>query len=219
MIYDSNDGNHKFTIFVDEKKKIISNLLSTESIRSSIKIIMDDVKMLRTIYSVPAKSISDSQSDEQTNRWLRVRTGDIDCDMNPRVTITYKQKGVSTQESNSTTLQVEDYYEATHMFDLLGFIKSSTQETKRTKISCVYEGVKYVVCFDTWPWIEDYVFVTVSASTSAEKDDILGFIDLLGLSSKDNIRNFDIDQQYFKKYGKTASEMKNVRFDLPIDFQ
>ena len=47
-------------------------------------------------------------------------------------------------------MEVDDFYEANHMFELLGFQKTSTQETRRTKYVCFYEDIKYVICFDVW---------------------------------------------------------------------
>ena len=125
---------------VDRRLKCIILSLDYSSLLSIIQeatddpqIVMNDITMTRTIYQPP---ITLPHSDHQ---WLRIRVGDIDCEGNSKCTITYKEKSHLTQFPTEARIEVEDYYEATHMFDLLGFKKSSIQETRRTKYVCTYE--------------------------------------------------------------------------------
>lgn len=125
---------------VDRRLKCIILSLDYSSLLSIIQeatddpqIVMNDITMTRTIYQPP---ITLPHSDHQ---WLLIRVGDIDCEGNSKCTITYKEKSHLTQFPTEARIEVEDYYEATHMFDLLGFKKSSIQETRRTKYVCTYE--------------------------------------------------------------------------------
>lgn len=105
--------------------------------------------------------------------------------------------------------------EANHMFELLGFSRTSRQETKRTKYVCLYEGIKYVICFDTWPGLEEMLFLTIEPGTNAEKADVESFIDLLGIeTSKIKRKKVDVDTEYMTKYGKPASLIEDLQFDF-----
>ena len=101
------------------------------------------------------------------------------------------------------------------MFELLGFSRTSRQETKRTKYVCLYEGIKYVICFDTWPGLEEMLFLTIEPGTNAEKADVESFIDLLGIeTSKIKRKKVDVDTEYMTKYGKPASLIEDLQFDF-----
>ena len=172
-------------------------------------IVMKDITMTRTIYQPPVVS---PKSDHQ---WLRIRVGDIDCEGNSKCTITYKKKSHLTPFPTEARIEVEDYYEATHMFDLLGFTKSSIQETRRTKYVCTYEEIKYIICFDIWPGLEDIIFLTIDSGPNAENTDLMGFTDLLEierLAQKNG--NIDVDTEYVDRYGTPASRIPRLKFDF-----
>lgn len=112
-------------------------------------------------------------------------------------------------------MEVDDFYEANHMFELLGFQKTLTQETRRTKYVCFYEDIKYVICFDVWPGLEDTLFLTIEPGTNAEQADVESFIDLLGIETTKIERNkVDVDTEYLKRFSIPASLIDNLRFDF-----
>ena len=80
---------------------------------------------------------------------------------------------------------------------------------------CLYEGIKYVICFDTWPGLEEMLFLTIEPGTNAEKADVESFIDLLGIeTSKIKRKKVDVDTEYMTKYGKPASLIEDLQFDF-----
>lgn len=187
------DFRCKYILPVASQSEIV-NVISTRTDQAHV--IMDNVIMTRTIYQLP--NLSDSSNKNQ-HQWLRIRVGDIDCENNSKCTITYKKK-TGKNNPEEAKLEVDDFYEANHMFELLGFQKTSTQETRRTKYVCFYEDIKYVICFDVWPGLEDTLFLTIEPGTNAEQADVESFIDLLGIETTKIERNkVDVDWQPFPK--------------------
>lgn len=192
-----------------ETQGAIVEIVNTRT--ESSRIIMDNVIMTRTIYQLHDLLNSEKQNQ---HRWLRIRVGDIDCENNSKCTITYKKK-TGNHNPEEAKLEVDDFYEANHMFELLGLSRTSRQETKRTKYVCLYEGIKYVICFDTWPGLEEMLFLTIEPGTNAEKADVESFIDLLGIeTSKIKRKKVDVDTEYMTKYGKPASLIEDLQFDF-----
>lgn len=202
---------------IDKTKKFIVGYESIPTLIEKInkstdypRVVMKNVTMTRAIFRTPNFSNSNS-----SHEWLRIRVGDIDCEGNTRCSITYKKKSDADNFPTEAKLEVDDYYEATHMFNLLGFHKSSIQETKRTKYVCTYEEIKYIVCLDIWPGLEDIVFVSIDPGPNAEDIDVRGFVDLLHIEKlKLQSKHVDVDTEYKTRYGKTASEIKNLKFDF-----
>lgn len=202
----------KFIIETKYFGNILRNIYSNTSNDPEASLIMDNQIMTRTIYQLP----STPQSNK--HQWLRIRVGDLDCEGNSKCTITFKRKTLDSAKPKSAKLEVDNYYDAIHMFDLLGFKKTSTQETKRTKIVCFYESVKYLVCFDIWPWIEEITFITIEAGPNAEQLDFEGFLDLIDIEKyKLNKVCIDVDSEYKNRYNRTASDIPVLKFDFPID--
>ncbi len=203
----------------EKNNKFIIDSCNQNTIINAIKelkytSIMNSIIMTRVIYQVPRNN-----GGNQASEWIRLRTGDVDCSGNCRCTITYKSKNKNGANPQNAKLEVDDYYEAMHMLDLFGFNKTSTQQTRRTKLVCHYEDVKYTVCFDTWPELEELTFVTVDAAPNAEPIDIESFFDLLEIDKYKLEREFvDVDAEYIKKYGKPASLIKNLLFGISITF-
>lgn len=208
MQYMITDFRCKYILPVASQSEIV-NVISTRTDQAHV--IMDNVIMTRTIYQLP--NLSDSSNKNQ-HQWLRVRVGDIDCENNSKCTITYKKK-TGKNNPEEAKLEVDDFYEANHMFELLGFQKTSTQETRRTKYVCFYEDIKYVICFDVWPGLEDTLFLTIEPGTNAEQADVESFIDLLGIETTKIERNkVDVDTEYLKRFSIPASLIDNLRFDF-----
>lgn len=170
--------------------------------------IMHDKLMTRTIFDVSGKSTS----------WLRVRTGDVDCMCNPITTASLIDKttldGKSISDKKSIDLQLTDYYNAITFFKSMGLKVESEQETKRTKYVCHYDGIKYTICFDVWPKLEKYIFISITPATNADEEDLDGFVETTG------IRNYelgtfptDIDKAYELETGKIARAYDILRFE------
>lgn len=203
------EKNNKFIIESCNQKSIVNAIKELK-----YTTIMNNIIMTRVIYQVPRNN-----GGNQDCEWIRLRTGDVDCAGNCRCTIAYKSKKKNGANPQKAKLEVDDYYEAMHMLDLFGFTKTSTQQTRRTKIVCHYEDVKYTVCFDIWPELEELTFVTIDAAPNAEPIDVEGFFDLLEIDKFKLKRAFvDVDTEYCNKHGKPASLIKNLLFGIPISF-
>lgn len=169
--------------------------------------IMNNKLMTRTIFEVP----------EKKTMWLRVRTGDVDCTCTPITTASLLDKAPSGAGSNqlrkSIDLQLTDYYNDVAFFKNMGLTIVSEQETRRTKCICHYDGIKYTVCFDFWPNLEKYIFVSITPATNADKDDLEGFINSTHVKDY-NIEDFptDVDDAYLKITGQIARAYRYLRF-------
>lgn len=200
------DRRLKYIISVQDYTKLVKNM---QKATSDIRMIMNQITMTRAIYHPP------EMQGNENYQWLRIRVGDTDCEMNSKCTITFKKKLGATALPSEAKIEVDDYYEATHMFDLLGFEKTSVQETKRTKFVCTYEDIKYIVCFDVWPGLEEMMFVTIDSGPNAEDIDIMGFVDLLKIDQCAKKKGgIDVDSEYREFYGTPASEIPRLKFDF-----
>lgn len=194
-----------------------SNLpMIVESMRSDFpdppQVIMLDRIIRRTLYKVPLSS----ESSAEKVRWLRIMDGDIESDLQPRCTVTYKDKMKNMSDEEKSVLKVDNYDDAIHLFDLLHYEKVSYQENRRSKFACSLDQVKYIVKFDIWPKIEDVTFVSVSFASSANENSMSNFIDLLGLKEFNICRNqrADVDEEYKKRLGKPAMSIPMLTFDF-----
>lgn len=205
----------KYVIREGDQVSLINEMLDNPSV-SKTEILMKNKIMTRTIFQVPGNADDDTAND--VKEWLRVRVGDINCNGDVSCTITIKSKSSRSNKVESAKLEVEDYYEAIHMFDLLKLKKLSEQQTKRTKIVCNYENVKYIICFDTWPGLEDMVFLTVEPGQNAEDTDIAGFLDMLNIDgySLFKEKSIDVDEFYKKKYSCSATFIPKLKFGFDI---
>ena len=69
----------------------------------STKAIMIDRIVKRTLYKVPVHS---NDTGEKT-RWIRIMDGDVECDEQPKCTITYKDKMKNMSEEEKAVLKVD----------------------------------------------------------------------------------------------------------------
>ena len=206
------EQSKKFIIETKDVCNILHNIFENTSKEPEASLIMDNQIMTRAVYQLPKNPDSDK------HQWLRIRVGDLDCEGNSKCTITFKRKTLDSSKPTSAKLEVDNYYDAIHMFDLLGFKKTSTQETKRSKLVCFYESVKYLVCFDVWPGLEEITFIAIEAGPNAELMDFEGFLDLIHIEKyKLNKEYIDVDSEYKSKYNLVASDIPNLKFDFPID--
>lgn len=170
--------------------------------------IMNNKLMTRTVFEVPGK----------TTMWLRVRTGDVDCAGNPITTASLLDK--SSQQSGSRPIKksidlpLTDYYNDVAFFQNMGMCVVSEQETKRTKCICHHDGIKYTICFDIWPYLEDYIFISITPATNADAEDLEGFINSTGVKDY-NLSDFptDVDDAYCQVTGKIARAYRYLRFE------
>lgn len=200
--------------FLIQTKDIVTVVERLKSDIPSTKAIMLDRVVKRTLYKVPFYS---GDTDEK-NRWIRIMDGDVECDEQPRCTITYKDKMKNMSDEEKAVLKVDNYDDAIHLFDLLHYERASYQENLRSKFVCVLDGVKYVIRFDTWPKIEDVTFVTVTAASSAEDHSLSDFVDVLGLAEL-NIwpqPRVDVDKVYEERFGCPAMSIPEVTFEFDL---
>lgn len=199
-------------MIISASKKFVIEADNSDFIEERIRplaptCIMENKLMTRTIFGVPGKS----------TMWLRVRTGDVDCAGNPSTTASLIDKSISdggfTARKKSIDLQLTDYYNDVAFFKSMGLPVESEQENKRTKYICHYDGIKYTICFDVWPHLEDYIFVSITPATNADEEDLNGFIEAIGVRQY-HLSNFytDVDKAYEHVTGKTARAFAMLRF-------
>ena len=164
----------EFLVRTQDVNKIVERL--RQDIPSTKAIMLDRI-IKRTLYRVPVNS----DDAEEKIRWIRIMDGDVECDGQPRCTITYKDKMKNMSDEEKAVLKVDNYDDAIHLFDLLHYERASYQENLRSKFVCVLDEVKYIIKFDIWPKIEDVTFVSVTATASADDHSLADFVDALGL--------------------------------------
>lgn len=180
----------------------------------STKAIMLDRIVKRTLYKVPPHT---DDTGEKTH-WIRIMDGDVECDGQPKCTITYKDKMKNMSEEEKAILKVDNYDDAVHLFDLLHYERASYQENLRSKFVCILDQVKYIIRFDIWPKIEDVTFVTVSATSSADNHSLSDFVDALGLAELNicSQPRVDVDRVYEERVGCSAMSIPEVTFDFDL---
>ncbi len=204
----------KGTRYIIKKDKLVDVLRAILSIaKENVEEIVFEGLMHRAIFKLNLSS-----SHEGETAWLRVRSGDVDCDGQTNCTVTFKKKNHSIDDTQMTELAVSDYYTAIDFFMEIGHVLTSVQETLRTKYVFHYEGVKYIICFDEWPHIKDIYFVTVIPGDSASLDEFKGVCNMIGLDKlNEKYKVVDVDAVYREMFGKSASDIPNVRFNMPIE--
>lgn len=196
-------SSRRFAILAENINFIEDNISSL-----SLNCIIHEKLMTRTIFDVSGKSTS----------WLRIRTGDVDCMGNPITTASLIDKTIcqagDIPNKKSIDLQLTDYYDAVAFFKSMGLKIESEQETKRTKYTCHYDGIKYTICFDIWPHLEKYIFVSITPATNADPEDLDGFVETTGIYDYcSNNFSTDIDRAYELETGKIARAYEVLRFD------
>ena len=217
----------EFLVNTSSLPAIIQNM---KNCMASIKPIMQDSTIRRTLYKV----VSNDAESEVKTRWIRILDGDVDCDGTTRCTITFKdrKKDMSAKDEYAL-LKVDNYDDATHLFDLLGFEKSSYQENLRTKFVCIFDDVKYIIRFDIWPHIEDVAFVAIVSMSSSDERTICGLIEALDILqydirgdisesiNEDDINvpksGTDVDSMYLQRFNYPASLIPQVTFDFSLN--
>lgn len=174
--------------------------------------IMNNKLMTRTIFEVPHKE----------TMWLRIRTGDVDCAGNPITSASLLDKtrqgvamGLPCSVKKSINLELTDYYNDVTFFKNMGLRIVSEQETRRTKYVCHCDGIKYTICFDIWPMLENYVFISITPATNADDEDLEGFIKSTDVQIY-NLVEFptDVDEAYLQKTSKIARDYRYLRFEV-----
>jgi len=188
-----------------------------ERLRSDIpstRAVMLDRVVKRTLYKVPFHS---DDAGEKI-RWIRIMDGDVECDGQPKCTITYKDKKKNMSDEEKAVLKVDNYDDAIHLFDLLHYERTSYQENLRSKFICNLDQVKYIIRFDTWPKIEDVTFVTVTATSSADAHSLSDFVDALGLNELNvwSQPRVDVDKVYEERFNCPAMSIPEVTFEFDL---
>lgn len=206
----------KYIISQDRFVKVLDNIIDLTNC-GKIHEIMYEEKMHRSIFG-SNRSLSKLEETAEESFWIRIRAGDTNCDGSAPVTVTYKNKKHSKDETDSSRFIAEDYYSVVQFFKDMGFPLVSEQETLRSKYVFYYENVKYIICFDTWPHIDGWLFVTVTASDNVSQADFSQVCNSLQLPSLAmQVGYVDIDKAYEKKFGKKASEIRQIRFNIPLE--
>lgn len=205
----------KYIISQDRFVKVLDNIIDLTN-GGKIREIMYEEKMHRCIFG-SNRGLSKLEETAEESFWIRIRAGDTNCDGVAPVTVTYKNKKHSKDETDSSQFIAEDYYSVVQFFKDMGFPLVSEQETLRSKYIFYYENVKYIICFDVWPHIEGWLFVTVTASDNVSQADFSQVCNSLQLPSLAmQVGYVDIDKAYEKKFGKKASEIRQIRFNIPL---
>lgn len=205
------NNSYEFLVRTKDLDAIIKNM--RKNITSCHPIMIDQI-VKRVLYKVE----SVDELGENQIRWLRIMEGDIDCNGEQRCTITYKDKKKDMSGEAYALLKVDNFEDATHLFDLLKYVRTSYQENKRSKFVCMLDKVKYIIRFDIWPKIEDVVFVSIIVASSASQDDIDGFVDALDVRkfNKDENTMVDVDKIYESRFGRPARFIPEVTFDFEL---
>lgn len=217
----------EFLVDTTSVPAIIQNMKNN---MTSIRSIMRDSIIRRTLYKV----VSNDEESTRKIRWVRIMDGDVECDETTRCTITFKdrRKDMSAKDEYAL-LKIDNYDDATHLFDLLGFEKTSYQENLRTKFVCIYDDVKYIIRFDIWPHIEDVTFVAIASMSSSDERSICDLIEALDIlqydlrsdvlkTSIENDNNVpksgtDVDSIYQQRFNYPASMIPQVTFEFPLN--
>lgn len=210
----SSDLKYKFLIETENVEIIIDNIKKKVDESNYVEVMRNKI-ITRAIYQMPFL-------EKEEHRWLRILIGDVDCHRKTGVTITYKMKNTKDgQEKKIPKLRVEEFDQAKSFFESMGFVKSSTQENKRTKAYVIFENIKYMIKFDVWPQLEDLTFLTIDAVTPTDPRSKKAFIDILRLErydiSKDKI--VDVDDTYEKRWKFRASDIPELRFGFDLEEQ
>ena len=177
---------------------------------------MYEEKMHRAILGSRQNLHELEQTAGETN-WIRIRVGDTNCDGMSQCTVTYMNKNHNEDKTDRSQFVAEDYYSVVQFFEKIGFPLLSEQETLRSKYVFNYENVKYIICFDKWPHIDEMLFVTVTASDNVSENGITSVCNSLQLPQLAmQVRCIDVDKAYENKIGKKASEIRQLRFNMAL---
>jgi hypothetical protein len=177
--------------------------------------IMSNQYVRRALYKV----VQTDEEGKSKSKWIRIMDGDMDCNGPKKCTITYKDKDKDLTSEQNAVLKVDNFEDATHLFDLIGFQCTSYQENLRTKFICALDNVKYILRFDVWPGINEFIFININAKNSATQENINDFINVLGLNSFNVTQEKynDVDNIYRNKYSIPASEIPRVTFETDFE--
>lgn len=202
-------------IISEDRFSIILNNISDLSF-DDMQEVMYEQKMHRAIFGSKQNLSGLEQIAGETN-WIRIRVGDTNCDGTSQCTVAYLNKNHAEDKTDSSQFIVEDYYSAIQFFKKIGFPLLSEQETLRSKYVFNYENVKYIICFDKWPHINEMLFVSVTASDNVSETGLASVCNSIKLPDLAmQVGYVDIDKAYEKKIGKKASEIRQLRFNVSL---
>ena len=206
-----NEKDPEFLVRTQDVEEIVGRL--RQNIPSTKAIMLDRI-IKRTLYRVPVNS----DDAKEKIHWIRIMDGDVECDEQPRCTITYKDKMKNMSSEEKAVLKVDNYDDAIHLFDLLHYERASYQENLRSKFVCMLDEVKYIIKFDIWPKIEDVAFVSVIATASADDHNLADFVDALGLDEFNiwHQPRVDVDKVYEERFGCPAMSIPEVTFEFDL---
>ena len=141
--------------------------------------------------------------------WIRIIEGDIEyVGDTQRCTMTYiKSNEDDNKNENKDTLmlKVDNFEDAIHLAEKMGFTYKSYQENLRSKFTYELDDVTYLIRFDIWAQIPQYTVVEVGLFSSGQNDlsRIVKNLEILEYAEK-------LDQN-FTKYTEEEKEEKRIK--------
>jgi len=173
-------------------------------------------------------------------KWVRIMEGDIDHEGDTqRCSMTFiKKENGNNKKKDTLMLKVDNFDDALHFVNELGFVQKSYQENLRSKFHIKYRGAVFSLRFDAWPEIQKYIIIEIDLLSSREHA-FMDIIDALKIKNyllkintdtstigpwaeeEGNINlnagtSIDIDDLYKISIGKAATEMSNITFELGL---
>jgi len=146
----------------------------------------------------------DARLQQEKNAWARVR------DEGGKITASYKQlDGRTLHGTKEVCVTVNSFDDAKALFEALGLVVTSYQETKRES----WRLDELEIELDHWPWTEPYI--EIEAPDADAMKDIFA---KLGLDYTQAVFG-SVEVVYQNEYDvdeATVQNIKTVRFDLPV---
>lgn len=148
--------------------------------------------------------------------WIRIIEGDIEyVGDTQRCTMTYiKSNEDKHEDENKDTLmlKVDNFEDAIHLAEKMGFTYTSYQENMRSKFAYELDDVTYLIRFDIWAQIPKYTVVEIGLFSSGQNDlsRIVKNLELLEYAEK-------LDQNFAKYTDKEKEEKRIKKNSINID--
>jgi hypothetical protein len=167
---------------------------------------------------------------DEINAWIRILEGDIEyIGDTQRCTLTYVIEN-DDKEKDNLLLKVDNFEDAIHLAEKMGYDQKSYQENLRSKFKCQYNNAAYFVRFDVWAQIPEFTVIEIDSLSG--KIDIKNIIDRLNIKNyageiidnqftkigeKSNVKtSVDINDLYKKHTGIEASKIPNITIELGL---
>jgi len=184
----------------------------------------------RLVKRVVCKKNSDAKD------WIRIMEGDIEyLGDTQRCTMAYITES-NKKKKDTLVLNVDNFEDAIHFAEEMGFIEKSYQEHLRSKFTYELDDVTYVIRFDVWAQTSEYTVIEVGLFSSGQLNlkrilNNLKIMDYAGEIKNKTFKNFigeerekklnekslvDIQELYKELHGKIASEIPYITFNSKV---